>query len=77
MDNYMVPKLSSTTSDLVFASPALKNALESCRVRRDLHQGSDHFPILSVFSFELHICVFEPRPLWKKANKKAIREKAK
>jgi hypothetical protein len=38
---------SETTIDLVFASPPLKNALEACRVRKDLHQGSDHLPILS------------------------------
>jgi exonuclease III len=54
---------SETTIDLVFASPPLKNALESCRVRKDLHQGSDHLPIHSVFSFVPHYCMFEPRPL--------------
>ncbi len=62
-----------TTIDLAFTSPPLKNALESCRVRKDIHQGSDHLSILSVFSFVPHFCVFEPRPLWKKANKEAIR----
>jgi hypothetical protein len=51
-----------TTIDLVFASPPLKNSLESCRVRDDLHQGSDHLPILSVFSFLPQLCQFEPRP---------------
>ncbi len=66
-----------TTIDLVLASPPLKNALESCRVRMDLHQESDHLPILSVFSFVPPFCAFELCPLWKKANKEAIREKAK
>ncbi len=38
-----------TTIKLIFASPPMKNELESCRVRKDLHQGSDHYPIQSVF----------------------------
>ncbi len=66
-----------TTINLVFASPPLKNSLESCRVRKDLHQGSDHLPILSVFSFLPQLCQFEPRPLWKKADEEAIKERAK
>ncbi len=37
---------------------------------------SDHKPILSIFSFLPHACQFESRPLWKKANKEAIIEKA-
>ncbi len=68
---------SETTIHLALATPPLKNALESCRVRKDLHQGPDHLPILSVFSFVPHYCVFEPRPLWKKASKEAIMERAK
>ncbi len=40
-----------TTIDDIFASPPLKNSLKLCRVRKDLHQGFDHLPILSVFSF--------------------------
>jgi hypothetical protein len=64
-----------TTIDLVLASPPLKNSLESCRVRKDLHQGSDHLPIFTVFSFLPQICQFEPRPLWKKANEEAIKER--
>ncbi len=40
-----------TNIDLAFASPPLKNSHELCMVRKDLHQGSDHLPILSVFSF--------------------------
>ncbi len=40
-----------TTIDLVLASPALKNASEFCGVREDLHQGSDHKPILSIFFY--------------------------
>ncbi len=66
-----------TTIDLVFASPPLKNSLESCRVRNDLHQRSDHLPILSVFSFVPQLCQFEPRPLWKNADEEAIKVKAK
>jgi hypothetical protein len=52
-----------TTIDLVFASPPLKNSLESCRVRKDLHQGSDHLAILSVFYFVPQLCQFEACPL--------------
>jgi hypothetical protein len=66
-----------TTIDLVFASPPLKNSLESCGVRKDLHQGSDHLPILSVFSFVPQLCQFEPRPLCKKPDEEAIKERAK
>ncbi len=66
-----------TTINLVFVSPPFKNSLESCRVRKDLHQGSDHLPILSVFSFMPQLCQLEPRPLWKKADEEAIKERAK
>jgi hypothetical protein len=54
----------------------MKNALESCRVRKDLHQGSDHYSIQSIFSFMPLLCHFEPGPLWKQADKKAIAQKA-
>ncbi len=66
-----------TTIDLIFANPPLKNALESCKVRKDLHQGSDHYPIQSIFSFVPTLCRFEPRPLWKQADKQAIAQKPK
>jgi hypothetical protein len=66
-----------TTIDLVFASPPLKSSLGSCRVSKDLHQGFDHLPILSVFSFVPQLCQFEPRPLCKTANEEAIKERAK
>ncbi len=46
-------------------------------MREDLHQGSDHYSILSTYSFVLQLCIFELRPLWKKANKEAIQNKAK
>ncbi len=39
------------TIDLVLASFSLKTAMEPCKVRKDLHLGSDHLPNLSVFSF--------------------------
>jgi hypothetical protein len=65
-----------TTIDLIFASPSMKNALESCRVRNDLHQGSDHFPIQSVFSFTPFLFRFEPPPLWKQADKQAIAQRS-
>ncbi len=70
-------KNSETTIDLVFASLPLKNALESCKVREDLHQGSDHKPIISVFSFVPHLCKCKSGPSWKKANKEAMAERAK
>ncbi len=66
-----------TIIDHVLTSPPLKNSLELGRVRRDLHQGSDHLPILSVFYFVPQICQFELRPLWKKANEEAVKERAK
>jgi hypothetical protein len=46
-------------------------------MRNDLHQGSDHLPICSVISFEPQLCQSEPRPLWKKADEEAIKERAK
>jgi hypothetical protein len=61
-----------TTTDLIFASPPLKHSRESCRVRKDLHQRFDHIPIRYNFYFVLHLCQFEPRPLWKKADDEAI-----
>jgi hypothetical protein len=66
-----------STIDLVFASSTLKYSLVSCRKRKVLHQWSDHLSILSVFSFVLQLCQFVPRPLWKKADKEAIKEGAK
>jgi hypothetical protein len=65
-----------TTIDLIFVSPSMKIALELCRVRNDLHQGSDHFPIQSVFSFTPFLCRFKPRPLWKQADKQAIAQRS-
>ncbi len=65
-----------TTIDLIFASPSMKNALELCRVRNDLYQGSDHFPIQSVFSFTPFLCNFEPHLLWKQADKQAIAQRS-
>jgi hypothetical protein len=65
-----------TTIDLVFAFPPLKNSLESCRVRKYLHQWSDHLPIISVFSFVPQLCQFELRPLWKKEDEEDIKERA-
>jgi hypothetical protein len=65
-----------TTIDLIFASPSMKNGLESCRVRNDLNQGSDHFPIQSIFSLMCFLCLFEPRPLWKQADKQAIAQRS-
>jgi hypothetical protein len=73
----MRSKISSgTTIDLVFASPPLNNSLQSCRVRKDLHQGSDLFPILSVFSFLLQLCQFELCLLWKEADEEGIKQRA-
>ncbi len=66
-----------TTIALVFASPPLKNSLESCRVRKDLHQGSDHLPILSDFAFVPLLCQFELRPLRKRADEEAINKRTK
>jgi hypothetical protein len=46
-------------------------------VRKDLHQGSDHLPILSVFSFVPQLCKYELRLLWNNADKEGIKERAK
>jgi hypothetical protein len=66
-----------TTRDLVFESTTLKKSLEPFRVRKNLHQRSDHLPILSVFSFVLQSCQFELHPLWKKEDEEAIKAKGK
>jgi hypothetical protein len=55
----------------------MKDALVSWRVRRDLYQGSDYLLIISVFTVVLHFCGFELRSLWKKENKRDLRERAK
>ncbi len=65
-----------TTIDLIFANPPLKNASESSELKRDLHQGSDHYPIQSIFSFVPTLCRFELRPLLKQADKQAKAQKA-
>ncbi len=65
------------TIDLVCASLHLNYSLESCRVRKDLHHGSDHLPIPSVFSFVSQRCQFEPHPLLKKADEEALKERAR
>ncbi len=46
-------------------------------MRIDLHQGSDHLPICSIFSFVPQLCQFKPHLLWKKTDDEAIKERTK
>ncbi len=61
-----------TTIDLVFASPPLKDPLESCTVGKDLNQRSDHLSILFLFHSLLQLCLLEPHWQWKNAHEEVI-----
>ncbi len=63
--------------DLVLVSPPLTDDLESCRVMKDVHHVLDDLTILSVFSFVLQLCQYEPRLLWKKAKEEAVKQTVK
>ena len=68
------PQGEESTIDLVFTTPILQNRIIECQVRKDLDQGSDHFPISTEIALEAQV---EPERLqrcWKKIDTTEILE---
>jgi hypothetical protein len=63
--------------DLVFSSSDLMNSLTACCLRDDLDHGSDHYPIETSFLFAPHVSPHAPKPLWRKADKAALSQRAR
>jgi hypothetical protein len=66
-----------STIDLVFSSFDMMNSLTACHLREDLDHESDHYPIETSFLFSPHVSPHAPRPLWRKADKAALSQRAR
>ena len=68
---------SSSTIDLTFLQGDLTETLHSCEVRKDLHHGSDHYPVASVIGLELEQVEPKISRAWKSADPGKVAEVAK
>jgi hypothetical protein len=66
-----------STIDLVFTSSDLMDSLTACCLREDLDHWSDHYPIETSFLFSPHVSPHAPKPLWGKADKAALSQRAR
>ncbi len=53
------------------------NTLTACLLRKDLDDGLDHYPIDTSFMFSPNITPHIPKPLWRKADKAALSQRAR
>ena len=62
----------SSTIDLTFLSPRLREQVVRCEIREDLSFGSDHYPISTILLLNTTQVKPQLRRSWKRMNKEAV-----